>query len=97
MVAPGGDVHLVGMPGNVTLELTSLWHRETPSAAATPTPATTSSLRSTSFAVSIWAGWCRATYPLNDYTAAIAHAANSGRRGAVKIAFDLRHNTRGNS
>ena len=31
-----------------------------------------------------------ATYPLDDYTHAIAHAASAGRRGAVKIAFDLR-------
>ncbi|MGE0305777.1 MAG: zinc-binding dehydrogenase [Acidimicrobiia bacterium] len=31
-----------------------------------------------------------ATYPLKDYTAALEHAASAGRRGAVKIAFDLR-------
>ena len=31
-----------------------------------------------------------ATYPLADYKAAIEHAANAGRRGAVKVAFDLR-------
>ena len=31
-----------------------------------------------------------ATYPLRDYTDAIAHAASAGRRGAVKIAFDMR-------
>ena len=31
-----------------------------------------------------------ATYPLSDYEDAIAHAAAAGRRGAVKIAFDLR-------
>ena len=30
-----------------------------------------------------------ATYPLADYTDAISHAAASGRRGAVKIAFDM--------
>ncbi len=29
VVAPGGEVQVVGMPGNVSLELTSLWHRET--------------------------------------------------------------------
>ena len=32
----------------------------------------------------------RATYPLDRYEDAIDHAANAGRRGAVKIAFDLR-------
>ena len=31
-----------------------------------------------------------ATYPLADHVDAIAHAATAGRRGAVKIAFDLR-------
>ena len=31
-----------------------------------------------------------ATYPLADHVDAIAHAAAAGRRGAVKIAFDLR-------
>ena len=31
-----------------------------------------------------------ATYPLRRYEDAIAHAANAGSRGAVKIAFDLR-------
>ena len=31
-----------------------------------------------------------ATYPLDDYKDAISHAASAGRRGAVKIAFDMR-------
>ncbi len=31
-----------------------------------------------------------ATYPLERYREAIEHAANAGRRGAVKVAFDLR-------
>jgi hypothetical protein len=31
-----------------------------------------------------------ATYPLKRYEDAIDHAASAGRRGAVKIAFDLR-------
>jgi hypothetical protein len=30
------------------------------------------------------------TYPLDRYQDAVAHAANAGARGAVKIAFDLR-------
>ena len=34
--------------------------------------------------------WLSATYPLVDHVDAIAHAAAAGRRGAVKIAFDLR-------
>jgi hypothetical protein len=31
-----------------------------------------------------------ATYRLDEHVDAIAHAAAAGRRGAVKIAFDLR-------
>ena len=31
-----------------------------------------------------------ATYRLDDHVDATAHAAEAGRRGAVKIAFDLR-------
>jgi hypothetical protein len=31
-----------------------------------------------------------ATYSLDRFADAIEHAANAGRRGAVKIAFDLR-------
>jgi len=31
-----------------------------------------------------------ATYPLDDYKDAISHAASAGRRGAVKVAFDMR-------
>jgi hypothetical protein len=30
------------------------------------------------------------SYPLAEYKRAIEHAANAGRRGGVKIAFDLR-------
>jgi len=35
-----------------------------------------------------------ATYPLERYEEAIAHAGSAGRRGAVKIAFDLRPRAR---
>ena len=98
VVAPGGHVHLVGMPGNVDLELTSLWHRET---AVQGCYAYTRDDFLTAIDVVRRFQLGRlvsATYPLKDYSAAITHAANSGRRGAVKIAFDLRPpNTRGNS
>ena len=36
-----------------------------------------------------------ATYPLSRYEDAVDHAAHAGARGAVKIAFDLRADTRG--
>jgi hypothetical protein len=35
-----------------------------------------------------------ATYPLERYRDAIEHAATAGRRGAVKVAFDLRKEKR---
>jgi len=90
VVAPGGEVELVGMPGNVSLELTSLWHRET---AIRGVYAYTRADFDTAIEVVRRLDLGRlvsATYPLKDYTDAIAHAANSGRRGAVKIAFDMR-------
>jgi hypothetical protein len=32
-----------------------------------------------------------AHYPLERYEEAVHHAANAGRRGSVKVVFDLRH------
>ena len=90
VVAPGGEVQVVGMPSNVTLELTSLWHRET---AIRGCYAYTRPDFDTAIDVIRRFDLGRlvsATYPLDDYTHAIAHAASAGRRGAVKIAFDLR-------
>jgi threonine dehydrogenase-like Zn-dependent dehydrogenase len=90
VVAPGGTVHAVGMPGVTTLDLTGLWHREI-------------ALRgSYAYSPDDFADAARlvaeldlgrlvsATYRLARYEDAIAHAATAGRRGAVKIAFDLR-------
>jgi hypothetical protein len=87
------------MPAVVKLNLTTLWHRETELAGAyaygTETLADGSRRRTfdLAFALVRDAGLGRlvsATYPLTDYRAAIEHAANAGRRGAVKVAFDLR-------
>lgn len=94
VVAPGGDVHVVGMPGNVHLELTSLWHRESciRGCYAYTRPAFDTAIeviRSMDLGRLV-----TATYPLHDYTDAIAHAASAGPRGAVKIAFDLRERNR---
>ncbi len=90
VVAPGGEVQVVGMPGNVSLELTSLWHRET---AIRGCYAYTHADFITAINVIRRFDLGRlvsATYPLVDYAGAIAHAASAGRRGAVKIAFDMR-------
>jgi threonine dehydrogenase-like Zn-dependent dehydrogenase len=93
--APAGTVHLVGMPGVTTLDLTPIWQREV-------------SLRGVyaydvhadltdDFATAIdlvrrldLGRLVSATYPLSRYEHAIDHAAHAGVRGAVKIAFDLR-------
>jgi threonine dehydrogenase-like Zn-dependent dehydrogenase len=90
VVAPGGEVQLVGMPGNVSLEMTSLWHREV---AIRGCYAYTHD----DFVAAIdvvrrfdLGRLVSATYPLDDYKDAIAHAASAGRRGAVKVAFDMR-------
>jgi hypothetical protein len=36
-----------------------------------------------------------ARYPLERYREAVEHAANAGRRGAVKVVFDLTDRKRG--
>jgi len=90
VVAPGGEVQVVGMPSNVSLELTSLWHRET---AIRGCYAYTHADFHTAIDVirqHDLGHLVSATYALKDYTDAIAHAAAAGRRGAVKVAFDLR-------
>ncbi len=91
---------LVGMPAVVRLDLTTLWHRETELAGAYAYGTETLADGIAAGGPSSWrSSWSdrpasgassRATYPLADYKAAIEHAADAGRRGAVKIAFDLR-------
>ena len=100
LVRPRGSVVVVGMPAGVRLELTTLWHRETQlvGAYAYGTELVHDGRTARTFDLAIeLAGAARlgrlvsATYPLTQYEEAISHAANAGRRGAVKIAFDLRH------
>jgi threonine dehydrogenase-like Zn-dependent dehydrogenase len=91
VVAPGGRVLLVGMPGPQTnVDLTPLWHRQVELAGAY---AYTRAHFDEAIALVRAEGLGRlvsATYPLARYRDAIDHAANAGARGAVKIAFDLR-------
>ncbi len=96
---PRGRVVLLGMPADVTLDLTGLWHRETELKGAYTygtehlgdgrTARTFDLAIETANAVEA-ERLLSATYPLSDHVDAIAHAATAGRRGAVKIAFDLR-------
>lgn len=96
---PRGRIVLLGMPAQVSVDLTGLWHRETAIAGAYTygTETMPDGSRRSTFDLAIdTAQTCRldrlvsATYRLESYADALAHAANAGRRGAVKIAFDLR-------
>jgi threonine dehydrogenase-like Zn-dependent dehydrogenase len=98
MVRPRGRVVVVGMPGPTTLDLAPLWHRELTLVGAYAygsegtAPADGRSFE-LAFDVVGAAGLGRlvsASYPLERFEEAIAHAGAAGRRGATKIAFDLR-------
>lgn len=100
IVRPRGRVTLLGMPANVKLNLTTLWHRETQLAGAyaygTETLRDGTRPRTFDLALELVQAadlgrLVSATYPLDEYRDAIEHAATAGRRGAVKIAFDLRN------
>jgi threonine dehydrogenase-like Zn-dependent dehydrogenase len=96
---PRGRIVLLGMPATVDVDLTGLWHREIELKGAytygTETLAdgtTTSTFQLAIDTVDAVRAeqLVSATYRLDDHVDAISHAANAGRRGAVKIAFDLR-------
>jgi threonine dehydrogenase-like Zn-dependent dehydrogenase len=101
MVRPRGRVVLVGMPGKLHVDLAPLWHREIQLVGAyaygVENPSAASPTRRT-FAVAMdvvaaagLGSLVSATYPLDRYEEAVAHAGAAGRRGAVKVAFDLRN------
>ena len=96
---PKGRVVLVGMPGEVIVDLTALWHRETELVGAytygTETLPDQSTARTFDLAKALVKSadlgrLVSQTYSLEDYEEALDHAANAGRRGAIKICFDLR-------
>lgn len=90
VVAPGGTVVVVGMPGTVSIDLTPLWHREV---ALRGCYAYDRADFTAAIALVADLGLGRlvsASYPLDRYRQAIEHAATAGARGAVKIVFDLR-------
>jgi threonine dehydrogenase-like Zn-dependent dehydrogenase len=90
VVAPGGTVHVVGMPAQTTLDLTALWHRETILRGCYAYERADFETAAELVASLALDRLLSATYPLARYEDAIDHAANAGARGAVKIAFDLR-------
>lgn len=84
-----GKIALVGMPGTVKVDLTPLWHRELRLLGAY-------AYRHDAFADAFnlvrklgLGRLVSARYPLDRYAEAVEHAADAGRRGAVKIVFDM--------
>jgi threonine dehydrogenase-like Zn-dependent dehydrogenase len=96
VVAPGGTVVLLGMPGRLDVDLTGLWQREVRLAGAYaygPEPAA-GGRHSFDLAAEVIeaAGLERlvsAAYTLDRHAEAVDHAANAGRLGATKVVFDL--------
>ncbi len=97
MTRPGGRVVLVGMPVPQHLDLTPLWQRELSlqGVYAYGTETVDGNRVRTfdlAFELVAAAGLGRlvsASYPLERYADAIAHAAEAGRRGATKVVFAL--------
>ncbi|HEX6394009.1 MAG TPA: zinc-binding dehydrogenase [Acidimicrobiales bacterium] len=97
VVAPGGTVVLIGMAGHVEVDLTGLWQREVKLEGAYAYGPEPSAGGRHSFDLSMdvidAVGLERlvsARYSLDRYADAIEHAATAGRRGAVKVTFDMR-------
>jgi threonine dehydrogenase-like Zn-dependent dehydrogenase len=99
MVRPRGRVILVGMPGRVHVDLAPLWQREVRLVGAyaygTESVASGGEVRTFDLAFEVVAAHrlgrlVSATYPIDRFEEAVQHAGAAGRRGAVKVAFDLR-------
>jgi threonine dehydrogenase-like Zn-dependent dehydrogenase len=102
VLRPKGRIAMVGMPGKVEVDLTGLWQRELRlfGAYAYGTEqvnhhGVVETRRTFDLAFDLVESadlgrLVSATYPLARFADAVAHAADAGRRGAVKIAFDLR-------
>jgi threonine dehydrogenase-like Zn-dependent dehydrogenase len=97
MVRPRGRVVLVGMPGKVSIDLASLWHREVSLVGAYAYGSErsgTSARRTFDIAMEVVAAahlgrLVSARYPLERFEEAVAHAGAAGRRGAVKVVFEM--------
>lgn len=96
---PRGRVVVCGMPGVVEVDLAPMWHRECEMVGSYcyGTEELEDGSRTHTFALATslvenasLERLLSATYPLTRYKQAIRHAVESGRRGAFKIAFDLR-------
>jgi len=99
VVRPRGKIVMVGMPGEVSIDLTPLWQREIQLVGAYAY-GTEGQRRTFDLAMELVhdAGLGRlvsARYPLDRYVDAIEHAATAGRRGGVKVVFDQRRALKG--
>ena len=104
IAGPRGRIVLVGMPGNTTLDLTGLWQRELTLAGAyaygtedlinTGAPRRTFDLAFELVAKQQLGRLVSARYPIEHASHALDHAANAGRRGAIKVVFDHRRTSR---
>lgn len=97
IVRPGGRIVLVGMAGITKVDLTPLWHREVSlvGAYAYGVEPMLAGRRTFDAAIELverqqLGMLVSARYPLQRFNDAIAHATAAGRRGAVKVVFDLR-------
>jgi len=97
---PRGRVVLLGMPNQVDMNLTALWHRETELVGAYcygtehgHGDSHTFELATEMVAEFDLGRLVSELYPLSEYRTAIEHAAQAGPRGLIKIAFDLRATT----
>ena len=77
--------------GHTSIDLTSLWHRETSIAGAYAYDRSCFDAAIELVREQQLGQLVTATYPLARFRDAIDHAANAGERGAVKIAFDMRN------
>lgn len=96
--APGARITLVGMPEASRIDLTSLWMKELSISGsyAYGIELVGNDKKHTFEIAAKYApqvdlqALISAKYKLDDYEMAIDHAANAGKRGAIKVVFDMR-------
>ena len=100
---PRGRIVMMGIPGTISIDLTSLWHREIEIVGSYTygTETLNDGSRNTSYNLAFdlvrekqLERLVSATYPLERYQDAIRHAAEAGTKGAIKVAFDMRNEKR---
>ena len=100
---PRGRIVMMGIPGTITIDLTSLWHREIEIVGSYTygTEVLDDGSVRTSYDLAFdlvrekqLDRLVSATYPLDRYKDAIRHAAAAGPKGAIKVVFDMRNEKR---